>query len=510
MGRLLRGTFWLALRTPLQAVFAFWQVPLILEHVGEKTYNAYGFAWGFGFFQFLLEFGMSSALQRQVSERWTKGDRAGVDRAIACGMNFYAVVALIQAAALLGVAYFGVPGSFTPGERRLIVALLWLQAVTAGCFGLMTVVSSVLQAARRYDFIPKYELLIVVLRFAVLWGGLKSGVDFFLIVAVQTAISVGLSLVPALWVMARELGHVPHFRGATRADFRALAHVSGYMFLIQLSVVLADKIDTTVLGYALNQDDSPIAVYQAISKPFLQIRQTGWMLAYLVMPAVASLAAAGDRAGLEKIKYDGSRMLIGLLTPVALLAFIDARPFLSAWVPWYADQAPLMRLFLVATLPLVLSVLVQMCIGMGKLRVIALAALAGSVVNLPLSFIWTWLSGDVSGVIWGTVLTTLFSNLIVPGLYCFRELSVSPSTFLRRALGPPLVGSAFLIAASWAAWGLVAQDPPAGASRLSRAGPLVVHLGIGVSAYLVGYVLAPHGRADLAALWGKIRRRVAS
>ena len=49
--------------------------------------------------------------------------------------------------------------------------------------------------------------------------------------------------------MVRELGYVPHFRGATRADYAALLHISFYMFLIQLSVVLADKIDTTILGF---------------------------------------------------------------------------------------------------------------------------------------------------------------------------------------------------------------------------------------------------------------------
>lgn len=509
LGRLLRGTFWLALRSPLAALFAFWSVPLIIDHVGADTYNAYGFAWGFGFFQFLLEFGMSSALQRQISERWTNGDRAGVDRAIACGMSFYAAVAVVQAAALLAIAAFGIPDSFPPDQRRLIVRLLWLQAVTAGGYGLMTVVSGVLQAARRYDFIPRYELLIVVLRFAVLWAGLSAGVDYFLVVVAQTALTIGLSAGPALWVMARELGHVPHFRGATWEDYRGLVHISSYMFLIQLSVVLADKIDTTVLGYAMSQESDPIAVYQAISKPFLQIRQTGWMLAYLVMPAVASLAASGDRAGLERIKYDGSRLLVGVLTPVVLLAYLDARPFLSAWVPRFAGHAPLMRLFLVATLPLVLSVLVQTAIGLGKIRVIALAALAGSVVNLPLSYAWTRLTGDVSGVIWGTVLTTLFSNLLLPGIYCFRELEVSAPTFFRRTLGAPLAGAACLLLAAWSASGLVASDPPAGASRLARAVPLAIHVAIGVAAYAVGYLAVPPGRDDLAALARRLRRRPA-
>ena len=111
LGRLMRGTFFLALKTPLQAVIALVSVPLIQRYIGPTLNGAYAFAWGFGFFQFLLEFGMSSALQREVADTWTRGDRAGVNRAISCGMDFYAAMALIQAAALLGVAYVVLPAS---------------------------------------------------------------------------------------------------------------------------------------------------------------------------------------------------------------------------------------------------------------------------------------------------------------------------------------------------------------------------------------------------------------
>ena len=93
--------------------------------------------------------------------------------------------------------------------------------------------------------------------------------------------------------------------------------ISLYVFLIQLSVVLADRLDKTVLGFVLEDAGLATTIYENVSKPFVQIRQTGWMLSYMVMPAVASLAASREVRDLERITYDGSRMLIGLLTPVA-------------------------------------------------------------------------------------------------------------------------------------------------------------------------------------------------
>ncbi len=447
LGRLLSGTFWLALRVPLQVLFTLWTTRFVLQSIGEAENGAYVFAWGFGFFQFLFEFGASSALQRQISDAWTRGDREGVDRAIACGMNFYAAMALVQAVALLGVAYVALPHSkLQPGSYPLVIKLLWLQALTAPCFGLSIVVTSVLQAARRYAFVPRFEVLIVILRFAVLYIGLSRHYDFFDVVVVQTMVQVGLGIGPALWVMVRELGHAPHFHGARWDDYKVLMHFSVYVALIQISVVLADKLDTTILGFVLDRGAAEVAetVYSLVSKPFLQLRQTGWMLAYMVMPAVASLAAAGDERGMERVKYDGTRLHIGVLLPIGLLAWIYAGPFLSLWIGNAGGKldhdasldAPLMRLFLAAALPLVLAVPVQMAIGLNKIKVIALAALTGSLVNLPVSCYLTWRLG-VSGVIWGTVLTTFFSNLLVPGLYVFRELKIDLPTYLKRTVAAP-------------------------------------------------------------------------
>ena len=513
LGKLLSGSFWLVLRTPLQVVFPLWTIPLLLQ---AGVLGPYTFAWGFGFFQFLLEFGMSSSLQRQVSERWAVGDKDGVRRVIACGMNFYAVMALVQIAALLIVAYVALPYSeFSGADADLIVKLLWLQAIVSPCYGISVVLSAVLQAARRYELLPRLELLVLIFRFAILWWGVNHGKDFFAIVIAQTAVQIGLTIVPALWVTIRELGHMPGFRGSMLADYRSLIHISFYMFLIQISVMLSDKMDTTILGFATLDPDKAIEIYTAVSKPFATIRQTGWTLAYLVMPAVTSLLAGRDFRALERVKYDGTRLHIASLTPIALLAWIYAGPFLTLWIGdkfGYdaAREAPLLRLFLIAVIPLILSVPVQIAFGMNKVEVVAIAALVGSLINFPLSLYLTVRLG-VSGVIWGTVVTTLFSNLLVPGYYVFKELEIDGKRFFSRTLGPPFFGALALLVAATAAQTLAPLHPSVkGGMSLGRWMPLVWHLSAGCVAFALGYLATPTGRSDAAEVLGKLRRRVAA
>ncbi len=509
LSRLLHGTFWLTLRTPIQAILSFWTVRLMIEAIGKDANGAYTFAWGFGFLQFLLEFGMASALQRRVSETWTTGDREGLDRAVACGISFYASIALLQSAFLIAIAYFALPYSEWKGPSYdLIVKLLWLQVFTSPCYGVAMVVSSVLQAARRYDVIPRLELLIVVLRFFILVDGLWLGYDFFSVVVVQLVTGIVLSLGPGLWVMVKELGYLPQIGGVRLVDFKQLWQIGFSMFLIQLSVVLADKMDTTVLGFALDEPGPANTIYSVVSKPFMQIRQTGWMVSSLVMPAAASLVAANDLAAIERVKYDGSRLLIGLLLPVALLAGIYASPFLALWIgPEFAQEGYLLQLFLLAAAPLTLTILVQIAIATGRLDFIAWSSLSGAVVNLPLSYILTLRYG-VAGVIWGSVLTVLVANLIVPGVYLFRILEVTPRGFLKRTLSAPLTGAMALVLATV---GFQILIPPMSHAPgfLSRAWPLVLNLSVGTVAYLVGYQLAPSGRGDFAQLRQKLFRRAA-
>ena len=485
---------------------------MVLEAIGDVELGAYRFAWGFGFFQFLFEFGASSALQRQISDAWTRGDRVAVNRLIACGINFYTAVAILQIAALLGVAYWALPHTaYRGGSYELIVKLLWLQIVTAPCFGYSVVASSVLQAARRYDFVPRFELAITVVRFVVLVAGLKSGFDFFWVVAAQTAVQVGLGLGPALWVMIRELGHRPHFRGAHWADYKALGHFSFYIALIQISVVLADKIDTTVLGFVLADPGPATAVYDVVSKAFLQFRQTGWMLAYLVMPAVASLAAARDERGLDRVKYDGTRLHLGLLLPVGLLAWLYAGPFLSLWIGdrlGYdaARVAPLMQLFLVAATPAGAlgprPDVDRRQQGQGD-RPSSPGRVAGQPADQLLPDRAAGCGGrDLGHRADDAVLELAGARRLRLPCAGDRPADIPeayPGCPAGRRRRPDRVNLGVAIPDA----GHVSRNGALVAARL----PLIVHLSAGTLAYIGGYLLVPAGRGDLAELAGKLRRR---
>jgi hypothetical protein len=63
-----------------------------------------------------------------------------------------------------------------------------------------------------------------------------------------------------------------------------------------------------------------------------------------------------------------------------------------------------------------------------------------------------------------------------------------------------------MIASSWALRSAWSPEPVAG-SVASRVTPLLAHLCVGMTAYLVGYLSTPEGRGDLAAIVAKARSK---
>ena len=111
-------------------------------------------------------------------------------------------------------------------------------------------------------------------------------------------------------------------------------------------------------------------------------------------------------------------------------------------------------------------------------------------------------------MIWGTVLTTLISNLLIPGVYLFRLLEIRLSTFVTRTLGPPLAGAALLVPVSWIC-STIAPPGPSGTTLISRSSALVLvlNLSLSVVAYIFGYLAVARGRADLVAFVRQFRQR---
>ena len=261
---------------PLQVVIAFWSVPLVQHAIGAEANGAYVFAWGFGFIQFLLEFGMGRRSAAAGELCLDADDRACGQPTDRLRHGVLPAMAVIQMIILLAIAYLGLPPKFQGESRRLIVGLLWIPALSAPFFGLLTVASSILQAARRYEFLPRLDLVIVILRFAILsWASGPASISWPLS-RLRPSWCSAERLLPAFWVIGPRTAAMPRMALPRRADMVSLLQIGFYIFLMQLSVVLADKLDSTILGYAL-PDAKPgpsITVYQNVSKPFFQIRQT--------------------------------------------------------------------------------------------------------------------------------------------------------------------------------------------------------------------------------------------
>ena len=216
LGRLLSGTFWLALRVPLQAVFSLWTIRLVLE--SDRRRGMRGHTGSPGDLAF---FSSSSSLApaRRCRGRSPMRGRVAIGRR-SSGRSPAGSTSTWQWRSSRLRRFWAWPtghcrtgryrGELLPADGEASLApggdgtMLRYLGGRVECASSGTAVR-LRAAVRAGDHGLAVHHLVL---------GVKSGVDFFWVVAAQTAVQVGLGLGPALWVMIRELGHWPHFHGA--------------------------------------------------------------------------------------------------------------------------------------------------------------------------------------------------------------------------------------------------------------------------------------------------------
>jgi len=196
-------------------------------------------------------------------------------------------------------------------------------------------------------------------------------------------------------------------------------------------------------------------VYGLVSKAFVNVRQTGWMLAYMVMPAVASLAAARDERGLDRVKYDGTRMHIAAILPIGLLALSTPAILVSLDSLERMGRHAKARVRPVGRDPAD-AVIPDRHDSAGALRARAnvnrdqqdqshCRGGAGRLCCQPSDQLLPDLPAGRGRSDLGTVLTTLISNLLIPGIYVFRVLQIDLRAYMTRTLRAPMAAAATLL-----------------------------------------------------------------
>lgn len=368
-------------------ILAIVLTPFIVHRLGAERYGLFSLATVLISVLGLLDFGMSPAIVKFISEAVTRPEGAReADRIIGVSLVFYGVVGGAGGAAA-GLAGFFLLGNLFHVSTAARPLASFTFAI-AGVGFLLTMVMAAFAAVplglQRFDLQARIRIALatstasLTVVMLVIGFGLRG-----LIVAVAVEPLIGI-----LFFARASRRLIPGLRPRPRWDRALLLRLmsfSGFAFLANVAGLVLFQLDRIVLGAVTG---AAAVTFYVIPGSLAQRLHAGVSaLANVVLPASSDLFARGETASVHRLYLRGTRIALAFLLSFAIPALCFARPILHYWLgPTFSDKSTTVLQLLVATY-LVLGMTTipyYLVLGAGRPRILAAFSILSGVLNVAL------------------------------------------------------------------------------------------------------------------------------
>ncbi|MBI1290659.1 oligosaccharide flippase family protein [bacterium] len=283
-----------------------------------------------------------------------------------------------------------------------------------------------------------------------------------------------------------------------RFRFSLLGEVSAFslwFFLIQVSLLLATRVDTIVINAVLPL--TAVAVYTVAIRIAERAQSLCRQLTNTLTPVIAELKGAGEEKNIRAVFVKGSMLAVASSVPMLLSLAWLATDICVVWMgEEFRDSALPCRLLLAATMVSVLHSNTENVLSMtGHQRFLALSTLGGQLLNLGLTIALVRPFG-LAGVAFATLVAQLLTQLCLIQLKAGRLYNLPMTEFYWRSLWPSVPGSATSILGMWLAAQIM---PPTSLLRIA------ILMAIGGAAFLPGFWLLGLRKDEREYLGGRLK-----
>jgi O-antigen/teichoic acid export membrane protein len=440
--------------------------PFLLDRLGKDGYGLNNLIGDLGGYSTILYFGFGAAVVRHVAACHARDEQTNLNETVSTVFMVYLRIGAVCVLAATALAWplpwiFDIPPALVT-ESRLRLVLTGV-AVLVDFVG--SVFGGVLMGLERYDMVNGIRLIalafrtVAVLVAVSLWRSILA----LGVVAVLTS----LTEQAAYYYYAHRV--MPALR-VTPALNRPDRVASLFTFSIQSFVfTMSDRVinytDSLVIGQA--RGASATGPYAFALRLVDFAREAIDRAAGVLMPGFAAAAAQGRTERVRAFWRTGSKAIITLAGPIALVQTLWGRHVLTLWLSHNSNAADAARVVAEAAPCMVwlsLAFLMQMAgrglarplfEGLGELRVPARIAMMEAAANLLLSVILvrTW---GVQGVAFATFLPAAIAGLVVMPWYVCDHLEIPFRQHVWesyvRGFAPALPAYGVLLAAEALGW----------------------------------------------------------
>jgi O-antigen/teichoic acid export membrane protein len=417
--------------------------PFVVRHLGPAGYGIWILSSSVVGYYGFLDLGFRAGVTQYLIRYLANGDMDHASECMSSSVAALAVLGAFMVTLSVGAAYV-VPRVFhLPVE--LVNDAFWCILIVGVSSGLQFALSpftSIFAATQRFDLANLIGVLTRLLTSAGTVIVLRSGYGLIGVSAATCTVSLvdyGLR-----WFVARRLApQIELSRRKVRfARLKEIGVFGAWNFLISLNAFIYQHVPNMLIGAFM-----PIVAVGRYALSVGLVRQITASLGpvgQVIYPAAAALHAMGDISGRERLYHDGSRLMMLVMIPAAMLAFFWAEDFYRVWVgeaylsgSTYPSVALVFQILVLSTVTNFSNIAGQILMGAGRVRIVAIASICGSAINLSLSVVLIRYYGLIGVAIAVVVASVLVDFAAMPWL-AQRYLGLSVKNFVRRACVRPL------------------------------------------------------------------------
>ena len=392
--------------------------------------------------------GMNSSINRYIPVGLAKGDKDAIQRVLSTSLFFFFVVAVVFILFSL-VIYFNI-GAWFSIESDMVGTAGFLVLIVGFCFALampLQLSSALLSGLQRYDILNLAELLILLLRSALIVILLRNGFGLLTMGYVFGISEIAVRLVQFAFAR-RLLDRTPITLKSI--DFKLLREMLAYginTFLYTMGALILFKASDVVIAmYIGTKEVSQFAV--AIAGIVL-LSQFLRAFTAAIKPAVSDLDARDDHWRVREISFLMQKYSLLLIIPAACFLIVMGKEFLNVWVgkefknPAVVDSMAVILAILTVghCLRLAQHSNFIVLVGKGEHRFFGLFAIAAALLCVVASIVSIKVFNlGLLAVAWSNCLpVALISGVILP-IYFNRKMKISIRDSILRSWWPALLG----------------------------------------------------------------------
>ena len=422
--------------------------PFILHQLGATRYGIWILTSSLIGYYGLLDFGFRAGVTQYLTRYLAMGDYRRASECMSSAVAALAALGAVMCGLSFGAAYLA-PRLF---DLHGVAAheAFWTILIVGCSSGVQFAFSpytSIFTATQRFDLATVTGIVTRLLTAASIVVALKAGYGLIGLSAVTCAMSLvdyGIRCRMARYLVP-QLQLSPRLANMSR--LREISAFGAWNFLMSINTFVYQHVPNILIGAHL-----PIAAVGHYALATGLTRHINAVLSpapRVVFPAATEMHVKGDERGLERLYYDGTRMTLLVMTTVVLVAAFWASDFYRIWignkyltgVPFHSVAVLFQILLLSVATSYSASIANQILVSAGRVRVVALALVCGSFLNLGISLLLIRSYG-LAGVAIATVSASLIIDLIVMHVLVQRTLNLRLDAFLRRACGRPFAAAA--------------------------------------------------------------------